>query len=99
MPRVSLIPVKIFCIHHQVEFSFIYTLQDYGMVEMIKKEEEYFIPAKQLNELERYVRLYRDLEINPEGIDVIVHLLQKMKIMQEKINNLQNRLTAYELLT
>ena len=48
------------------------------------------------SELEKFIRLYRDLEINPEGIDTIIHLLNRLEEMQEKINNLQNRLSIYE---
>ena len=96
MPKATWIPVRTFCVHHHIEFSLIHTLHGYGMVEILKRKEEYFIPAQQLNELERFIRLYRDLDINPEGIDAIIHLLRKMVNMQDRITLLQNRLSRYE---
>ena len=96
MPKAPMIPVKTFCVHHHIEFSIVQTMKNHGLVELISAEGEYFIPAGQLNEMEKLIRLYRDLDINPEGIDAIIHLLKRMKNLQEKINRLQNRLSLYE---
>ena len=96
MPTVALIPVKTFCVHHNIEYSFIHTLQHFGLVEIITREDDSFIRAKQIKEVECFVRLHRDLEINPEGIDAIIHLLQRVKNMQQEIITLQNRLSRYE---
>ena len=96
MPTVALIPVKTFCVHHNIEYSFIHILQSFGLVEIITREDDAFIRAKQLDDVERIVRLHRDLDINPEGIDAITHLLLRVKKMQEEIITLQNRLSRYE---
>ena len=96
MPTVALIPVKTFCVHHNIEHSFIHTLQRFGLVEIITREDDAFIRARQLNDIERFVRLHRELDINPEGIDAIIHLLQRVKKMQQEITTLQNRLSRYE---
>jgi chaperone modulatory protein CbpM len=96
MQTAQLIPINTFCIHHQVDIAFIHSLQRFGLIEIITIEETTFIPEDKVNELEKLVRLYHELEINLEGIDVITHLLERVKKMQEKIIALQNRLSLYE---
>ncbi len=96
MQTEEMVPVNTFCIHHHVDFSFIDSLQRFGLIEVITVEETTFIPADKINELEKLVRLYHELDINLEGIDVITHLLDRVKKMQEEIISLQNRLSLYE---
>lgn len=85
-----------FCIYHNIEFSFMRNLQEYGMIELVTHQEVSYIPESQLEKLERILRLHQDLEINMEGIDTISHLLQKISQMQEEITLLRNRLRLYE---
>lgn len=96
MQTEDMIPVDEFCIHHNIELSFIYSLQDSGLVEVTRVEEKFFVPVTQLPDLERLVRLYQDLDINLEGIETITYLLQRMNAMQQQITQLSNRLSLYE---
>ena len=96
MQTAHLIPVKTFCIHHQVDLAFIESLQRFGLIETVTVEEASFIPEDKVNELEKFVRLYHELDINLEGIDVITQLLERMKKMQEEIILLRDRLSLYE---
>lgn len=93
---MQFISAKEFCSHHQIEFSFIHSLHDYGLIEGTTSEEDYLLPQEQLEELEKLVRLHYDLHINLEGLDAIHHLLQKVETMQRDIASLQNRLRLYE---
>jgi len=92
----KLVPVNEFCANHQIEVSFIHSLQETGLVEITTIEETGYIHANQLQELERIVHLYYDLEINLEGIETINHLLQRINHMQDEITTLKNRLRLYE---
>ena len=96
MQTATLIPVNTFCTHHQIEVSFIHSLQQFGLIEIITVEETTFIPEDKIYELEQFVRLHRELDINLEGIDAITHLLQRLKKMQEDVLRLQNRLSRFE---
>ncbi len=96
MGNEHLIKAQTFCLHHSVEVSFISSLQQYGLIEVKKIDEEEFIDEDELEKLERIVRLHYDLDVNVEGIDVINHLLERMRSMQEEIIELKNRLTFYE---
>ena len=96
MEMQEFIPIDIFCRQHGIKISFISSLQEFGLIEVMKVEEAECIPLSQLVEAEKMVRLHGDLEINLEGIDVISHLLQKVKDMQTEIQILKNRLLLYE---
>ncbi len=96
MNKEKLIRANDFCANHQIEISFISSLQENGLIEITTIEETGYIQENQLQKLERMVRLYRELDINIEGIDTINHLLQRIIDMQNENNALRNRLRLYE---
>lgn len=94
--QTDLIPAKAFCASHAIEQSFIQTLYESGLIEITFIEEDPFVPAAQLEQLERMVRLYFEMDINVEGIETIVHLLHSIRSMQQEMNVLKNKLRLYE---
>ena len=90
------ISIEIFSRHHGVETAFVSSLGDYGLIEIIQISQQSYIPATQLSDAEKIIRLYLDLHVNTEGIDVIMNLLSRMKTMQKEITGLRNRLNLYE---
>jgi hypothetical protein len=98
MNKVHLIPAIEFCSSHQIEISFIESLQEAGLIEVTTIAETEYIKGDQLIELEKIVRLYYELDINLEGIDTVFHLLQRINEMQDEITLLKNRLRLYESL-
>lgn len=96
MPKENLIPADEFCVQHKVEFSFIHTLHNYGLIEIVTINEKTCIPVDKLKDLEKFIRLHYELDINTEGIDAIAQLLNRVENMQEEITELKNRLRFYE---
>lgn len=96
METGHLISAEEFCINHQIEISFIFFLQEFGLVEVTTIKETSYIDADQLQKLEKILRLYYDLDINIEGIEAITHLLNRVNDMQAEITTLKNRLSLYE---
>ena len=96
METPHLISADEFCAHHHVEYSFISSLQEFGLIEITTLEQGRFIEAESLIELEKFARLHYDLEINLEGIEAITFLLEKVKLLQNEINLLKNKLSLYE---
>ena len=92
----DMIPAKEFCTSHNLEVSFIYTLQQYGLLEVTTIEETVYLPVSELPQAERIARLHSDLGINIEGIDAIKHLLQRITDLQDEISMLRNKLSLYE---
>ena len=95
MESVDMIVLDEFCASHQVEISFIRSLEDYGLIETIIVNETMCLPGNELSKLEQIVRLHQELNINPEGIDVINNLLRRIENLQNEINELRNKLTFY----
>jgi len=96
MARKTLISTDEFCVHHNIEFSFIRNLCEFGLLETVIVEKTEFIAEDQLEKLERMLRLHNELDINIEGIDTIDHLLAKMQDLQNEVTKLKNRLRLYE---
>jgi len=96
MNKGNMIPANEFCASHNIEITFINSLQDAGLIEVTIINETEYIHESQLNELEKIVRLYYELDINLEGIETVTHLLQRINDMQDEIIFLKNRLRLYE---
>jgi uncharacterized Fe-S cluster-containing MiaB family protein len=96
MNKGNMIPANEFCTYHNIEISFLNSLQEAGLIEITIIEETEYIPENQLNELEKIIRLYYELDINLEGIETVMHLLQRINDMQDEITLLKNRLRLYE---
>lgn len=43
------------------------------------------------------IRIHQDLEVNPEGIDVIFNLLRKVDELKNELAAAKNKLRRYEL--
>jgi hypothetical protein len=97
MQKENLIAIDVFCANHNIEISFISSLQETGLIEITTIKETKFIDIDQLKNLEKIVRFYYDLDINLEGIETITHLLLRINSMQEEIIALRNRLRLYEI--
>jgi hypothetical protein len=91
MEQDELIPAEDFCIYHNIEYSFINSLEDSGLITVTAIQQTSYIPADEIQKLEKFVRLHYDLDINIEGIETINHLLEKIQEMQKEILNLKNR--------
>lgn len=92
----QLIPAQEFCTHHHIEMNFIYSLREYGLLEVISNEGNDYISADKLNQLEKIIRLHYDLDVNMEGIDVIMHLLNQLETVQHETNELRSQLKFYK---
>lgn len=96
METKDLIAIPDFCEHYKIEISFIDSLNQFGLIEIITVEKTQFIHEKQLRDVEKMIRLHYDLEINLEGIDAISHLLKRVDSLQEELNILRNKIRSYE---
>ena len=96
MNKGNMIPANEFCACHNIEITFINSLQEAGLIDVTIINETEYIHKSQLNELEKIVRLYYELDINLEGIETVTHLLQRINDMQNEIMLLKNKLRLYE---
>lgn len=96
MEEENMIPASEFCMYHNVELSFIYSLNESGLIDITNVEEKVFVPIDQLKHLEHLMRLHHEMDINVEGIETISYLLQRIKDLQVHIVQLNNKLSFYE---
>ena len=96
MQTEEMIILKEFCVHHNIDITFIHALKNSGLIELIVVEDKLVITQSQLAHLEKLVRLFYEMDINLEGIETITYLLSRMNDMQQQIMQLNNRLSMYE---
>ncbi len=96
METNNLILIEQFCIHHNIEFSFINALQEFGLIEVIIIEDHKYLENEKIKDVEKMMRLHFELDINMEGIDAISNLLQQIDNLQKELISTQNKLRIYE---
>lgn len=96
METEYLIAIDDFCAIHNIDISFVNSLQKYGLIEITTVKEVGFIEPDKLQQLEKYIHLHYDLEINLEGIETINWMLLRIDSMQDEIRILRNKLRFYE---
>jgi hypothetical protein len=90
----NLIATTDICIHHEVEYTFIRSLSEAGLVELKIVDEMTYISENELRRLEKMIRMHHELEINIAGIEAITHLLERVEQMQEELRILRNRMSV-----
>ncbi len=90
------ISVMQLCELYQIEVTFFHEINDLGLVELISEENDMFLHEDGLFKVERIIRIHHDLNVNMEGIDVILNLLDKVDELQHKLSSAQSRLGLYE---
>jgi hypothetical protein len=95
MKTADLITASDFCLYHNVEHTFIKSLQEAGLVKVTIVNKTTFIPGTELQKLEKLINLHQ-LDINVAGIEAISHLLERVQKMQEDMQGLKNKLRLYE---
>jgi len=96
MNTKDLIPIAQFCEIYKIEFSFINSLNDFGLIELTYVDKDEFIALEKIQEIEKIIRLHDDLGVNFEGIDIITNLMQKIDTLQKRLNTTENQLNIYE---
>ena len=77
------------CVYYNIETSFVQKLDEHGLIELIHSDETLYISFEQLSDLEKYMHLHYELEINIEGLETIKHLLNKVHQLQKEVNRLK----------
>ena len=96
MENENLILLDQFCSHHEIEVSFVFTLQQYGLIEILHQEDHRYLRQEELSELEKMIRLHFELGINMEGIDAVANLLKQIQELKQELRFSQTRLRLYE---
>jgi hypothetical protein len=82
--------------HYDVEMSFFFNLNEMGLIEILTIDENKYIYPESIYEIEKMIRMHQELEVNIQGIDVVLNLLQKIEDLQNELVSVKNRLGLYE---
>lgn len=96
MSKENLIPIIQLCTHYELELSFFGSLHEIGLIEIEIREETQYISLEKISEVEKMIRIHRELGVNIEAIDVVFNLLKKIEVLQEELTITKNRLRIYE---
>ncbi len=96
MSKEKFIPLQKLCELYKIEMSFFSSLNEIGLIQITSIEESNYIHQDKINDIEKMIRMHRDLEINIEGIDIAFNLLQKIDELENELNTIKNRLRIYE---
>ena len=96
MSLENFIPVNTLCTHYKVELSFFDNLNAIGLIEIQTVEEMQYVHRDSIYDIEKMIRMHQDLDVNIEGIDVVLNLLQKIDALKKEIHTVRNRLRLYE---
>lgn len=96
MEKEKYILVSHFCSQTNIEISFVENLNEYGLVSFQERENDVFIDAKDISEIEKMFRLHHDLGINLEGLDAIKQMLKRLNNLEKEMLKLQTRLKFYD---
>lgn len=91
--KTDWIIIEEYCRFHNISPEFINLLQEEGLIEPQTHNSIRYIPEEQLANLERFVHLHHDLEVNVPGIGIIHRMLQKMEQMEEEMGKMRNKIS------
>jgi hypothetical protein len=92
----ELIPAGEFCTFHQVELSFLQDLHESGLIVLTIRNEVAYLEPDQLPMVEKFARWHYELSINPEGIEALYHVLDRVDRLMAENSRLRSRLRWYE---
>lgn len=96
MKMENYISVHHLCEMYQAKISFFRELDDQGLLEIETLEDSLFLHKDRLHEVDRIIRIHRELNVNIEGVDVVLNLLNRMEKLKDELSRVQSRLRLYE---
>ena len=96
MGATAFIRIREFCTNYGIEESFVLDLKEYEVIRIKLIDNEPHLAEEELPILEKMIRMHQELEINPQGLQAIYHLLEKVNGLQEEVTSLRKRLNRFE---
>jgi DNA-binding transcriptional MerR regulator len=90
------INIEEFCSHYGVEITLIQEFAEFGLVQLHVRDNREVLPDADITRLERMLRLFRDLGVNKEGIEVILNMREEIEQLRQEADQLRYRLQQLE---
>ena len=95
MKTIKTISVTQICSQYDIPVSFIDSLNNYELIKLSSIDNQPAIYEEEIELIEKLIRLHYHLNINFEGLDVVVNLLNQIEDLKSELNTLQNKLYFY----
>jgi hypothetical protein len=92
MSEYTYITLRKFCEFHEIESRWVEEIIDFGLITPLQVENQLCIEKEDLPQLETMLRLRIQLEINPAGIETIMHMREKIERLNQRLRELETRL-------
>jgi hypothetical protein len=96
METNNLVLIDQLCSNCDVEVSFINSLNENGLIQIIVLDDKKYISNEQLKDVERAIHFHYELNINIEGIEVIYSLLKQINDLQQELSLAKNKLSLFD---
>lgn len=90
------IRIQEFCEGHELQPDFVFKLEELGLIQVVWERHIPEIHRRDLEKLERLVRLHRELEINLQGLQAVQRLLEQLSLVQQENLALRNLLGRWQ---
>jgi len=94
MENNETIAAEVCCSYYNIELSFVQLLDEHGLINLNRTDDKVFISHDELPNLEKYMHLHYELNINLEGLEAISHLLERIHDLQRQMVLLQNKVSG-----
>ena len=94
MENNETIAAEVCCSYYNIELSFVQLLDEHGLINLSRADDKVFISHDELPNLEKYMHLHYELNINLEGLEAISHLLERIHDLQRQMVLLQNKVSG-----
>lgn len=96
MDSQKFVPVVHLCDMYHIEVSFFKELNDIGLIEIVSSKNVLYLHQDTIVEVEKIIRIHKELDVNIAGVDVVLNLLKKVENLQDELYRIQSRLRLYE---
>lgn len=96
MKNKDFVTIKTLSIHYNLKESFFLELNDNQLINIVVINNQHSIHHDEIYQLEKIIRIHVDLDINIQGVDVILNLINEVENLKSKINILKGKLVLIE---
>ncbi|SDB27929.1 MerR HTH family regulatory protein [Flavobacteriaceae bacterium MAR_2010_188] len=96
MATPTFISITDLCEGYKIEREYVLSLKEFGLINLMEQSQEPQLDSNELRKLEKILNFHQELNINFEGIEVILQLLEKVERLNSDVNILRRKLCLFE---
>ena len=82
--------------HYHIRIEECREFADFGLITVFMEKDELYIELQELERLKRIIRLYKNLGINKEGIEIILSMRNRIVELQSEVDMLNRKVERLE---